>query len=94
MYNRTMRADQTSITKRVNLASNPESLKLQILRFVKGIRGPRTTEVTLRQIQKWHCGTPKEAVAHEVNELVYEGKLNIMRSGPRGRCQYFYEVVG
>ena len=59
------------------------SLKPMIVRFIKGIRGPRQNAVNLGQIVKWFGGTPKEFVKKVVDELLDSSEITIVRNGPR-----------
>lgn len=65
-----------------------------ILWFVHGIRGNRSSNVTLRQIHKWFSATPREFVSAEVDRLVDKGYLKIGRSSfNRKRFVYTYGIT-
>lgn len=73
----------------INFADAPEGARYcrgEILRFVRGIRGPRENGVTTRQICKWLRATPDDFVHEQINDLITAGKIEPrMRSLSSGR---------
>ena len=55
------------------------AMSTQIVRFVRGIRGPRQDGVTRKQILAWFSGTPEEFVQKGVTEAVLDGKIRCCR---------------
>lgn len=47
---------------------------------------------SMRVIQKWFSATPAEYVLSQVNEAVYNGKIDIRRNGLSQRAGYVYQV--
>lgn len=65
-----------------------------ILRFVYGVRGRRTTCVTLKQIEKYFRSTPPEHTRKTVDELIGKGLLLMLRTGMnRKRTGYYYDLT-
>jgi hypothetical protein len=54
---------------------HPRAVHAECLRFIKGIRGPRTNHVTRTQIGDWLRHTPAEAIDAALVNLVAEGKI-------------------
>lgn len=95
-----MRADTKDFRRAIqwDAARNGKAaLKGLILGYVAGIRGPRQSAVSLRDIEKWFHATPKAFIGECLNELILEGTVAIMRNGPRTaqshRQGYSYEVA-
>ncbi|WP_171232195.1 hypothetical protein [Ruegeria sp. HKCCA4812] len=68
----------------------------EIVRFVRGVRGPRKSPVTATQIKKWLRATPDEFVEAQIDAALSAGKITIRRkslsSGRRYGGSYVYEV--
>ena len=59
----------------------PRALHNELVRFIRGIRGPRQNAVTRKQIGDWCSRTPAEAVDAALVELVAEGKVTTVMIG-------------
>jgi hypothetical protein len=63
-----------------------------LLQFIRGIRGKRQGEVTLKQIVGYFSGTPEEHVRKELDELIVGGHVDIRRTAMsrshNTRCVY------
>ena len=68
----------------------------EIVRFVRGIRGPRKTPVTAKQICQWFKVTPEAFVEIQIAAACAAGKINIRRrslsSGRKFNGGYVYEA--
>jgi hypothetical protein len=53
------------------------------LRYIRGIRGPRSGHVTRRQIGAWLSRTPAEAVDAALVDLIAEGAITCSPLSPR-----------
>jgi hypothetical protein len=51
-----------------------------IIKFVSGIRGPRTNPVTRKQIDDWFVATDKDFLGSVLLDLIADGKVKM---GPR-----------
>lgn len=49
----------------------------EIVRFVRGVRGSRKTQVTAAQIVKWFRATPEDFVQAQIDEALLEGRIRI-----------------
>ncbi|WP_420584884.1 hypothetical protein [Ruegeria sp.] len=74
-----------------------KSCQCEIVRFVRGVRGPRKSPVTATQIKKWLRATPDEFVEEQIDAACAAGKIIIRRkslsSGRRFNGSYVYEVA-
>lgn len=74
-----------------------KSCEAEIVRFVRGIRGPRRTPVTATQIRKWMRATPEEFVDAQIDKALISGKIRItprsLGSTRRSSGAYVYEVA-
>lgn len=68
-----------------------------IVKFVRGIRRPRETAVTARQICKWLRVTPDEFVQDQIDAACHAGRIRIrqksLSSGRRFNGAYVYEAA-
>jgi hypothetical protein len=64
---------------------NPRALPVAILRFIRGVRGPRNVPVTRKQIGVWLRATPAAAVDAALLDLATEGKITSRYNSLRGR---------
>ncbi len=53
----------------------PRACRAEVLRFIKGIRGPRENPVTRKQIGQWLHRTPADAIDAALLGLIAEGKI-------------------
>lgn len=69
----------------------------EIVRFVRGIRRPRTAPVSAAQIKKWFRVTPADFVEKQIDAACAAGKICIRRkslsSGRRFNGAYVYEAA-
>ena len=65
----------------LHLTGHPRSVHVEALRFIRGIRGPRQSPVTRKQIGEWLFATPAEHVDAALVELIAEGKITTVRMG-------------
>ena len=69
----------------------------EIVRFVRGIRGPRQNPATTRQIMKWLRHTPADFIHAQIDEALLAGKIRIrqksLSSGRKANGAYFYEAT-
>ena len=67
----------TSTRPIINLLhhKHARAVHAEVLRFVRGIRGPRRNPVTRTQIGAWLARTPGEAVDAALVDLIAEGKV-------------------
>jgi hypothetical protein len=76
---------------------HPRAVHAEVLRFVRGIRGPRLFPVTRKQVCAWCSRTPSEVVEAALDDLVAEGKVsagfNSLRRGNTAKRAVGYEVV-
>lgn len=74
-----------------------KSCQAEIVRFVRGIRGPRSTPVTAAQIKKWMRATPADFVDAQIDNALISGKIRILPrslgSTRRASGGYVYEAV-
>lgn len=74
-----------------------KSCQCEIVRFVRGVRRPRTTPVTATQIKKWMRATPEDFVEKQIDAACVAGKIHIrqksLSSGRRFNGSYVYEVA-
>lgn len=49
----------------------------EIVRFVRGVRRPRTAPVTAAQITKWFRATPAEFIEKQIDEACHAGRISI-----------------
>lgn len=73
-----------------------KSCQAEIVRFVRGIRGPRKAAVTATQIKKWMRATPADFVETQIDAACLAGRIAIrqrsLSSGRRFSGSYVYEV--
>ena len=55
-------------------------MRPSLLQVIRGIRGQRQNELTLKQIIAYFVGTPEEHVRQELDELVTRGYVDIRRT--------------
>lgn len=74
-----------------------KSCQAEIVRFVRGIRGPRSAPVTAAQIKKWMRATPADFVDAQIDNALTSGKIRIfprsLGSTRRASGGYVYEAV-
>ena len=74
-----------------------KSCQAEIVRFVRGIRGPRSAPVTAAQIKKWMRATPADFVDTQIDNALISGKIRIfprsLGSTRRASGGYVYEAV-
>jgi hypothetical protein len=72
----------------------PTQMRIQVVRFVRGIRGPRQTDVTQSDILRWFSGTPAEFVREGIVAAISAGELLCERRalGRRRNGRYVYSV--
>jgi hypothetical protein len=74
-----------------------KSCQHEIVRFVRGIRRPRTVPVTAAQIKKWLRVTPADFVDEQIDAACNSGRIAIrqksLSSGRRFNGAYVYEVI-
>lgn len=68
------------------------AMRNAVLRFVRGYRGQRKTEVSTRQIQKHFVATPWDFVHAQVLNLLVDGRLDCGRNGLSDRAGVSYVV--
>ncbi|MDA8232764.1 MAG: hypothetical protein M0006_15645 [Magnetospirillum sp.] len=70
------------------------ALARMVIKFIGGIRGPRGTPVTLKQIEQWFRATDKVFLGKVLTTLVYDGKVMIgqrsFNSSRRANGSYVY----
>lgn len=59
----------------------PRALHGELVRYIRGVRGPRQNPVTRRQIGDWCSRTPAAAIDAALAELIAEGKITTVRIG-------------
>ena len=64
----------------IHIAPSPKS---EIAKFAYGLRGKRENPVSLRQIRKRFSSLGETALHACINDLLTEGKVSIIRNGPR-----------
>ncbi len=74
-----------------------KSCQAEIVRFVRGIRGPRRAPVTAAQIKKWMRATPADFVDAQIDAALVSGKIRIYPRGlgstRRASGAYVYEAI-
>lgn len=69
----------------------------EIVRFVRGIRGPRKTPVASAHIVRWFRATPAEFVQAQIDAALLAGRIRIyprnLGSTRRAKGGYVYEVA-
>lgn len=69
----------------------------EIVRFVRGIRRPRSAAVTAAQIKKWFRATPGDFIERQIDAACNSGKIVIrqksLSSGRKFNGAYVYEVA-
>lgn len=74
-----------------------KSCQAEIVSFVRGVRGPRATPVTARQIKKWLRVTPDDFIEEQLDAACMSGHIAIrqksLSSGRRAPGAYVYEAV-
>jgi len=91
----------TSSRPRFDLSqhTHPRAVHVAVLRFIRGVRGPRTAPVTRAQIGKWLSATPAAAIDAAMADLAAEGKITSRYNSLRGhrnadRRAIVYEADG
>jgi len=91
----------TSNRPRFDLSQHPHprAVHTALLRFIRGVRGPRTAPVTRAQIGKWLSATPAAAIDAALLTLATEGKITSRYNSLRGarntvRRAVVYEMDG
>lgn len=68
----------------------------EIVRFVRGIRGPRKTPVASAHIVRWFRATPAEFVQTQIDAALLAGRIRIcprnLSSTRRAKGAYVYEA--
>lgn len=66
----------------------------EIVRFVRGVRGPRRSPVTAAQIVRWFRATPADFVQAQIDAALIAGRINIsprsLGSSRRASGAYVY----
>lgn len=57
--------------------AHPRAVHAEILRFVRGVRGPRQNPVSRKQIGQWLRRTPAQAIDAALATLVAEGRISV-----------------
>lgn len=69
----------------------------EVVRFVRGIRGPRKAPVTAAQIKKWFRATPADFIDAQIDAALLAGRIRIyprsLGSSRRASGAYVYEAV-
>lgn len=75
----------------------PAMCQRAIVRFVKGIRGPRQSPVTAAQIVRWFGATPADFVKAQIDAALLAGRIRIaprsLGSTRRPSGAYVYEAA-
>lgn len=73
------------------------ALRREVVRFVRGVRRPRTAMVTMREIAAWFMRTDAARVNVAVGELIVDGVLAIARTSFRSpiphNARYVYGIA-
>lgn len=69
----------------------------EVVRFVRGVRRPRSTPVTSAQIKRWFRHTPADFVDAQIDAALIAGRIRItpksLGSTRRASGAYVYEAV-
>ncbi len=72
------------------------SMRLAVLRFVRGIRGERKTEVTRAQILAWFSATPAAFVEDAILDAVTRDEVQVFRAAlgrASANARYIYVLT-
>lgn len=74
-----------------------KSCQAEIVRFVRGIRRPRSSPVTAKQIAQWLRATPEHFVQQQIDAALLAGRIRIsprsLGSTRRATGSYVYEAT-
>jgi hypothetical protein len=95
-----MKAARTHDSRHIDYAATINGrvmLGNMLVMFIRGIKGPRQSPVSLKQITTWFRGTDASFVETVLDELISAERVTIVRNslryGNNSKQAYYYDVL-